>query len=105
MPKKTAASFEVPYVQVMDPSGAVDAALMPQINDNLVKRMYELMVFSRVFDEVCLKLQREGRLGVYAPIRGQEASQIGSAMAMQKNDWFFPMYRDVGTMITFGLPP
>lgn len=104
MPKKTAASFEVPYVQVMDPSGAVDAALMPQLTDNLVKRMYELMVFSRAFDEICLKLQREGRLGVYAPIRGQEASQIGSAMAMKQEDWLFPMYRDIGTMIANGMP-
>lgn len=104
MPRKTAASFSVPYVQVMDSSGNVDESLMPRLNENLIKRMYELMVFSRIFDEICLKLQREGRLGVYAPIRGQEASQIGSALAMKQEDWLFPMYRDIGTMIANGLP-
>jgi pyruvate dehydrogenase E1 component alpha subunit len=102
--KKVVAKFEIPYIQVMDETGKVDEKLMPEISDDLLRKMYENMIFSRVVDEICLKLQREGRLGVYAPIRGQEASQIGSAIALNKEDWFFPMYRDVGTMLTFGLP-
>ena len=103
MPKKIIAEFKIPYIQIMDETGRVDEELMTELNDELVMKMYEKMIFSRTVDEICLKLQREGRLGVYAPIRGQEASQIGSALALEKDDWFFPMYRDVGTMLTFGL--
>jgi len=50
-----------------------------------------------------LKLQREGRTGTYASIRGQEAAQVASAYALESNDWFFPSFRENAVYIARGL--
>src|SRR3989338_3260935 len=104
MPDKIAASFHVPYIHVMDESGNVDKNLMPALDAEAVKAMYRVMVLARTLDETMLKLQREGRCGVYAPLRGQEASQVGAASALSKSDWLFPMYRDGAAMLLKGMP-
>jgi pyruvate dehydrogenase E1 component alpha subunit len=77
---------------------------MPPLSDEQIKKMYELLVLSRTFDQRALNLQREGRLGTYASILGQEASQIGSAFALEKSDWIFPSFREMGVYITMGYP-
>lgn len=59
-------------------------------------RLYEQMVMIRVFDERALKLQRSGRIGFYVTATGEEATQIGSAAALQTTDWVFPAYRQHG---------
>jgi len=61
-------------------------------------------VLSRTFDERALSLQREGRLGTYPPILGQEAAQVGSAFALQPGDWLFPSFREMGVQLTLGYP-
>ena len=66
--------------------------------------MYELIILSRIFDKRALDLQREGRIGTYAPIAGQEASQIGSACALERSDWIFPSFREMGVHIALGYP-
>ncbi|MEK6867784.1 MAG: pyruvate dehydrogenase (acetyl-transferring) E1 component subunit alpha, partial [Nanoarchaeota archaeon] len=58
----------------------------------------------RAFDDDALKLQRQGRLGTYASVRGQEASQVGSAFALQKEDWLVPTFRENASCITRGMP-
>lgn len=77
---------------------------IPKISSNVIKRMYELMVLARTFDDIALKLQREGRILTYASLLGQEATQIGSALAFDKSDWLVPIYRDNGVFITAGYP-
>ncbi len=66
--------------------------------------MYELLVLARTFDQRALSLQREGRLGTYPSILGQEASQLGSALAAEKADWLFPSFRESGVYIALGFP-
>ena len=51
----------------------------------------------RLFDRRCVNLQRQGRIGTFAPLEGQEAAQVGSAMALSKGDWIFPTYREQGS--------
>jgi len=94
----------VEWVQVLDPEGNVDQSLEPSLDEGLLLEMYRLMVQSRAFDEKALKLQREGRLGTYASSEGQEASQIGSALALEREDWLFPTYREHGAAIARGMP-
>ena len=53
--------------------------------------MYRLMVLSREFDRRMLALQRQGRIGTYPMLEGQEAVQIGSALALAENDFVFPV--------------
>ncbi|MBI2547339.1 MAG: pyruvate dehydrogenase (acetyl-transferring) E1 component subunit alpha [Candidatus Aenigmarchaeota archaeon] len=91
--------------QILNEDGRiVNTRDMPQLKNDDIKRMYELMVLARVFDDTALKLQREGRLLTYASLQGQEASQIGSAIALQKEDWFVPSYRENGVFIARGHP-
>jgi len=68
----------------------------------MARGMYKKMVFARLFDRKCVNLQRQGRIGTYVPFEGQEASQVGSALALEEGDWMFPTYRDHGAALTFG---
>ncbi|TDL35263.1 pyruvate dehydrogenase (acetyl-transferring) E1 component subunit alpha [Jeotgalibacillus sp. S-D1] len=63
---------------------------------------FKHMLRIRTFDRKAISLQRQGRIGTYAPFEGQEASQVGSALALSKADWLFPTYRDHGATMTFG---
>jgi TPP-dependent pyruvate/acetoin dehydrogenase alpha subunit len=64
---------------------------------------YRLMVLARVTDERCLLLQRQGRIGFYVPLQGQEATQIGAALALRPEDWIFPAYRELGVALARGV--
>jgi len=104
MPEKIIGSFDVKRLDILDEKGDADIALMPSLSDAYVRRMYELLVLLRTFDQVALSLQREGRLGTYASVLGQEASQVGTAFALEKTDWIFPSFREMGVYITIGYP-
>lgn len=104
MPEEIIETFSVRFLSIMDQEGNIDNSLMPSLTPDDIKRLYELMVLSRAFDQRALSLQREGRLGTYAPIIGQEASQIGSAYAIKQTDWVFPSFREMGVYITLGYP-
>jgi len=104
MPEKIIDSFNVRRLDILDEKGDADMALMPSMSEAYIRRMYELIVLSRTFDQFALNLQREGRLGTYPSILGQEASQIGSAFAIEKTDWIFPSFREMGVYITMGHP-
>jgi pyruvate dehydrogenase E1 component subunit alpha len=104
MPEHIVESFQVKRLDILDEQGNVDAALEPSLTGDELKRMYELLVLSRTFDQRALNLQREGRLGTYPSLLGQEASQVGSALAAEKTDWIFPTFREGAVYITAGLP-
>jgi TPP-dependent pyruvate/acetoin dehydrogenase alpha subunit len=71
---------------------------------DLALRLYRQMLLARRLDVRCVNLQRQGRIGTYPPAAGQEAAQIGSAMALQHQDWLFPTYRDLPAAAAHGLP-
>lgn len=104
MPEKIMESFNIKRLDILDEKGNADKSLMPSLSDSEIKRIYELLILSRTFDQRALALQREGRMGTYASILGQEASQIGSAFALEKSDWIFPSFREMGVYITIGYP-
>jgi pyruvate dehydrogenase E1 component alpha subunit len=104
MPRKTIGKFSVDYLQVLDERGKVDKPLMPSLTQNDIREIYKWMVLTRMFDDRCLKLQRQGRIGTFAPVMGQEASNIASAYALQKEDWIFPSFRENGSMALHGVP-
>lgn len=104
MPEDIIESFEVKRLSILNENGEVDEALMPPLSEDKIKRMYELLILSRIFDHYALNLHAEGRLGTYASILGQEASQIGSAFAIERSDWVFPSFREMGVYITLGYP-
>lgn len=95
--------LEFPILQIVDENGnLVNENYRKAITEELVKKFYYHMIRIRTFDRKAISLQRQGRLGTYAPFEGQEASQVGSALALEKDDWLFPTYRDHGAALTFG---
>ncbi len=104
MPKTLIETFSVEWLQILDEAGNCDEELRPSLDNEQVKKLYEWMVLARTFDEKDFKLQREGRLGTYASILGQEAAQIGSAYALRPSDWMFPAFREPGVSFVRGLP-
>ncbi len=99
---RTIDKFEVKRLEILNPEGKVDLKLMPKLSTKQIKALYEWMVRTRVFDNKALKLQRTGRLGTYASQLGQEATIVGSAFALRKQDWLFPSFRMNGAMMVKG---
>lgn len=94
---------QFPLQQILDPNGQIVSPEYKQrITENLAKRFYKELVRIRIFDRKAISLQRQGRIGTYAPFEGQEASQVGSAMALDPLDWMFPTYREHGAAFVFG---
>ena len=78
MPRKTInLSHKVEYLSVLDEKGKLDKKIEPEISDELLLKLHKAMLLGRRFDERLLSLQRQGRIGTFAPISGQEASQLG----------------------------
>ena len=91
-------------LRILDEDGRAAPELDPNLPDDTLRTLYERMARSRAADAKALKLQRQGRLGTYAPSLGHEAAQVGLASAMSREDWFFPYFRDLGAFLTLGYP-
>ncbi|WP_338198575.1 thiamine pyrophosphate-dependent enzyme [Candidatus Nephthysia bennettiae] len=90
-------------LSILDPEGRLHAAA--PLGDEQALEALRLMLLSRALDERAIKLQRLGRLGTYGPVHGQEASVVGSAIALDPSrDWLVPAYREQPAMIRHGLP-
>ncbi|WP_414504351.1 pyruvate dehydrogenase (acetyl-transferring) E1 component subunit alpha [Streptomyces sp. NEAU-L66] len=63
------------------------------------------MVLTRKFDAEATTLQRQGELGLWASLLGQEAAQIGSGRALRDDDYVFPTYREHGVAWCRGVDP
>lgn len=71
--------------------------------EDVLTESYRALRRARFFDERAVVWQRQGKLGVYPPFRGQEAAQVGAALAIEKSDWVVPSYRESGVALTHGL--
>src|SRR5712692_7910780 len=96
--------FQVDYLSILDRDGTLDAALEPDIPPETLQRMYRAMLLGRRLDERMVRLQRQGRIGTFAPIKGQEASQLGSVFTLRRTDWMVPSFRETAAMIWRGWP-
>ncbi len=77
----------------------------PGLSSAELLHAYRTLLTVRAFDEVCMKLQRSGRIGFSIPNRGIEAVSVGAASALDKSDWIFPSYRDFGMALYHGVQP
>ncbi|KYG33343.1 pyruvate dehydrogenase (acetyl-transferring) E1 component subunit alpha [Alkalihalobacillus trypoxylicola] len=92
-------------LQVLNEAGeVVDKSLMPSLTEKELVEVMARMVYVRKLDERCISLSRQGRLGFYAPVAGQEASMIGSQFSLDPNDWILPGYRDLPQILFHGVP-
>ncbi|WP_270181716.1 pyruvate dehydrogenase (acetyl-transferring) E1 component subunit alpha [Alkalihalobacillus sp. CinArs1] len=91
--------------QILNENGEIiNEEAMPELTDEQLQELMRRMVYTRILDQRSISLNRQGRLGFYAPTAGQEASQLGSQFALDKEDWILPGYRDVPQLIWHGLP-
>lgn len=96
---------EVQAFQVLSPNGTVvNEADVPALSDERLRELMRRMVYTRVWDQRAVGLARQGRLGFYAPVSGQEASMIGSQFALEKEDFILPGYRDIPQLHFHGYP-
>jgi pyruvate dehydrogenase E1 component alpha subunit len=94
----------IEYWSVLDAAGALDASLEPKIEPDVLRRLYRVMLLSRRFDERLLSLQRQGRIGTFPPISGQEAAHLGAAALLRPNDWMVPAFREMAADVWRGRP-
>src|SRR5712691_12591325 len=105
MPRKVLEPrFSVEYLSILDSDGNLDAALEPEISPDQLQTLYRAMLLGRRLDERMVRLQQQGRLGTFAPIKGQEASQMGSVFCLRPTDWMIPSFRETAAMIWRGWP-
>lgn len=95
---------EIEYLSIYDENDNLDEELEPKIPKELLLKLHRSMLLGRLTDERMLALQRQGRLGTFAPIRGQEASQIGPTAALESDDWMVPAFRENAALIMRGVP-
>jgi pyruvate dehydrogenase E1 component alpha subunit len=92
----------IDYLSVLDQDGNVDQDLAPDLDDELLLKLHRAMLLGRRFDERMLRLQRQGRIGTFAPIKGQEAAQLGPVANLRPDDWLVPAFRETAAMLWRG---
>ncbi len=92
-PIDLAASIE--YLSILDEHGHLDEALEPHIPAETLTRLHRTMLLARKFDERLLNLQRQGRIGTFPPVKGQEAAHLGAAAHLRPSDWMVPSFREL----------
>ena len=89
---------------IMDTDGKIiNPNWMPDLSDDAVVDAFKRMLFARSADLMAVSYQRQGRMYTYPPNLGQEAIHIGASMALQKEDWLVPAYREAGMWLAKGL--
>ncbi|MFC8074785.1 pyruvate dehydrogenase (acetyl-transferring) E1 component subunit alpha [Streptomyces sp. NPDC057307] len=101
---------EPQLVQLLTPEGervknAEYDGYVADITPESLRGLYRDMVLTRRFDAEATSLQRQGELGLWASLLGQEAAQIGSGRALRDDDYVFPTYREHGVAWCRGVDP
>jgi len=98
---------EPEFVQLLAPDGTrvdhPDYAV--DFSDEELRRLYHDLVVVRKLDAEATALQRQGELGLWASLLGQEAAQVGSGRALREQDMAFPTYREHGVLYCRGIDP
>jgi pyruvate dehydrogenase E1 component alpha subunit len=94
-------------VQLLTPEGEriEHPDFVADVTDDQIKDFYRDLVMVRRVDVEATALQRQGELGIWAALLGQEAAQVGSGRAMEPGDYAFPTYREHGVAYCRGVDP
>ncbi|MFF3562282.1 pyruvate dehydrogenase (acetyl-transferring) E1 component subunit alpha [Streptomyces sp. NPDC002574] len=98
---------EPELVQLLTPEGdrVEHSEYSIDLSPEELRGLYRDMVLTRRFDAEATSLQRQGELGLWASLLGQEAAQIGSGRATRQDDYVFPTYREHGVAWCRGVDP
>src|SRR5690606_5025783 len=97
-------------VQLLTPEGQRLAnetydAVIGALTDDELRGFYRDLVLIRRVDTEATALQRQGELGIWASLLGQEAAQVGAGRALRPQDYAFPSYREHGVAWCRGVDP
>lgn len=82
--------------RVLDDEGKVlPGVKVPEIPEEDLLRLFDVMLQTRIIDDRMMRLQRQGRLGFYMKSIGEEASHF-AVYPLRESDWIFPSYREQG---------
>ena len=91
--------------QILGPDGRLVGDAKPSMSPDALVEALRWMLMSRAYDERATRMQRQGQYGVFSPALGQEASIIGSSMALDPAiDWIVPQYRELVALVRHGYP-
>ena len=100
--KKITISEKIEYLSILNEKGQLDKKMEPDIGEDVLLKLHRTMVLARKFDERMLNLQRQGRIGTFAPIKGQEAAQLGTIAHLRPSDWMVPAFRETAAELWRG---
>jgi len=111
--RSAGSAAEPELVQLLTPDGErLDKAFGPngaeysvEFSDAEYRELYRDLVTVRRLDTEATALQRQGELGIWASLLGQEAAQVGSGRALRPQDMAFPTYREHGVLYCRGIDP
>jgi pyruvate dehydrogenase E1 component alpha subunit/2-oxoisovalerate dehydrogenase E1 component alpha subunit len=90
--------------RVLRDDGSADADTDPFLPDETLLAMYRALLRIRRIDERMLGKQRQGKVGFFGTITGQEATPTATAFALEERDWIFPALRESSIMLCRGFP-
>src|SRR5436309_7056387 len=98
---------EPEFVQLLTPEGerVEHPDYKVDFTDEEYRSLYHDLVVVRRLDAEATALQRQGELGIWASLLGQEAAQVGSGRALRPQDMAFPTYREHGVADCRGIEP
>ena len=80
-------------------------SFLDDVDDEAMRGMLRDLILVRRVDAEGFALQRQGELGLWPSLLGQEAAQVGAGRAMRPQDYAFPGYREHGVAWCKGVPP
>jgi 2-oxoisovalerate dehydrogenase E1 component subunit alpha len=89
--------------QLVAPDGFAADDLDVGLSSHDLRHLLRWMIRARRLDRECIALQRQGELTVYPGFEGQEAAQVGSAFALEEQDFVFPSFRELAAALVRGV--
>jgi pyruvate dehydrogenase E1 component alpha subunit len=93
---------KIEHLSILNEKGELDTSLEPDIPEERLLKLHRAIILGRKFDERLLNLQRQGRIGTFAPISGQEAAQLGAVALLRPSDWLVPAFRETAAEVWRG---
>lgn len=100
--KKNLSDIPKPIQVINEHAEIVNRDIFDTFSEEQLFEFMKKMVWERALHEQTMNFSRQGRMGFYAPTAGEEASEMGTVLAMEKQDYLLPAYRDIPQLIQHG---
>ncbi|MEM7447118.1 MAG: thiamine pyrophosphate-dependent dehydrogenase E1 component subunit alpha [Myxococcota bacterium] len=100
----TTADAALGLYRVLSEDGTLTTSAPPELSLEKLRTMLRHMIRIRSIDEKMMKRQRQGQIGFYGSVTGQEAVPVAAGCALASSDWVFPALRENGIMLVRGFP-